>query len=139
LIQGVSACALVFCTSGCVIPLAPRSYPAPNFSREEIAFLDAPTATYEEVITTLGPPLVDLCNPGVMAYTREVIRRTRFITGDQHHELRSEVVEGQPRITVLLVAYDRSGQVLAHEVRKLEGGRLEEISVQWRLGKVISQ
>jgi len=117
-----------------------RSYPAPKFSKEEIAFLDAPGATHDEAVATLGAPLIDLRDPGVLAYTREVTARARYTYPDWlADEWRSDVVKADAKIWVLFIAYDRHGQVLAHEVCTLETGELEKASVAWRLAKVKDQ
>lgn len=136
------ACALLLAVSGCVFPLSPKTYPAPTFSREELAFLDAPDATRDETMSTLGPPLIDFQQPGVLVYTRQVSPREVVLQSgldqDQDHVeigAHSRVSNSSTKIWTLFVAYDEHGRVLAHEVRRLETGDLEKASVKWRLTK----
>lgn len=137
-VMKVLACVLIFGVTGCVIPLPSKPDPIARFSKDELAFLDAPDATRAETVSNLGTPLLDILDPGVMVYTRAEIERSYFIAptkvGYIETGLESSVAEAR-HAWVLLIAYDQRERILTYEVHKLNTGELKEMSLQWRLAK----
>jgi len=134
----ILACILILFAGGCVvIPLPSKPDPSARFSSEELLFLNAPDATRAEAVSTLGAPLLDVPDPGVMVYTRAKIERSYIAPVNEMAAIvvTPAVSEGPRHAWVLLIAYDQSGRILAHEVQKLDTGDLNQMSLQWRMAK----
>lgn len=132
----ISACVVVFCAVGCVVPLPSKVTSGHRFSKEEIAFLDLPNTTREEVVSTLGEPLVDV-PPGVLLYSWETTRRTEVVPPEEIGgvHLHPSIVNGDPREWGLFIAYDEGGYVTAHEVRRIGTAEFTRACVEWQQKK----
>jgi hypothetical protein len=74
-----------------------------------------------------------------MVYTRAEIERCYVMPPDKLVPIETGwkpgVSEGPRHAWILFIAYDQSGHILNHEVRKLDTGEVEELSLRWRLAK----
>lgn len=136
----VVAMVLILVNGGCVIPLGSRLTAGQEFSKETIAFLDLPGTTRNEVIATLGLPIVDSQETRMLVYVKEKTQRYAVTTpeevqiGEVQIPLGGREIEfnGPSTSWALLIAYDERGIVCAHEVRKMELRSLETQSSKWR-------
>lgn len=143
---------LVFCTSGCLlVPLPSYRSSGPNFSKEALTFLDFPDTTRADVLATLGEPVIEMHDPGVLVYLCEMTQRTLVIPMDIDSDGRdcNKSQEGKPTLEmdhsyvesgpsderVLFIAYDEHGHVFAHEIRTADQYALKSDCRAWRLGK----
>jgi len=129
---------LVFAVSGCVVvPLSSKQVTGAPFSREALAFLDQPGTTRIDVLSSLGKPLFEMSEPGALIYVSERISRTYVIPYQVYGiplSQESGVVDGPSTTKALFIAYDKMGNVTAHEVRVVEPTALESECLKWRLG-----
>jgi hypothetical protein len=135
------ACALILSICGCVIPLRLRSRTTAGvkYSAQALAFLDLPGTTREDVIASLGPPLLESKETRTLVYEWERTERHALIVMVPHEvaplfeDAHGSVTDGASHQWALLVAYDTRGFVSAHEVRQLGTGTrtLEEECSDW--------
>jgi hypothetical protein len=133
----ISVGMVIFWAGGCVVPLPSKVSGGHKYSKEEIAFLDLPNTTREEVLSTLGEPLVEV-PPGVLLYAWETTRRVQVTPlvpeemGGVHLDAHPTVANGDPREWGLFVAYDERGYVTAHEVRRIGTAGFTQACVEWQ-------
>ena len=129
----ISVFVVMFCVGGCVVPLPSKVTGGHRYSKEEIAFLDLPDTTREEVLSTLGEPLVEV-PPGVLLYAWETTRRTEVVPPEEIGGVHLEptIANGDPREWGLFIAYDERGYVTAHEVRKIGTAEFTRACVEWQ-------
>jgi hypothetical protein len=135
----ISVCVLMSCVGGCIIPLPSKVTAGHEYTEEGIAFLNLPNTTREEVLSTLGEPLLEVSSPGVLLYAWETTSRTQVsppdnVGGIQLHA-HSFILKGDPCEWGLFVAYDERGYVTAHEVRKIGTAELDQACVEWQQSK----
>ena len=135
LIINLTACFVAMVVSGCLIPIGSKVSSGHRHSAEALAFLDQPGATREEVITTLGPPLIESQHTRTLVYVWHEMLRYLDLTRDpdsqSHSATDSAVVYGSPEEYALFVAYDERGLILGHEVRYVDGRSLEDECRDW--------
>lgn len=136
----LSLCLLTFCAVGCVVPLPSTVTSGHRYSKQEIAFLDLPGTTREEVLSTLGEPVMEVPGSGVLLYVWKKTPRAEFIPPDQvgkvHLDTHSSTIEGEPQQWGLFIAYDERGYVTAHETRKFDGtAGFSQACIGWRQSK----
>jgi hypothetical protein len=153
-------CLVLLFTGGCTVPLTPK-VTGPVFSREALAFLNLPDTMRGDVVATLGTPLIEVQNPGVLVYVSETTRRSwDFVPiilpdldnwgEDSFPKLNNEPASAFPPLTVdayhgvdegpttekaLFVAYDEHGHIFAHKICAVNQSGLLSESVQWRLNE----
>lgn len=126
-------CLLAIGVSECIaVPLPSRVTIGYKFSKEALAFLDDPNTTRQEVVSALGAPLIEIRDPGVLVYVWEVTERSYLIPISEMFPGNSEVVNGPAQEWSLFIAYDRTGHVCGHDVRKLNTGELRKAALEWR-------
>jgi hypothetical protein len=128
---------LVICTSGCVIPLPSKTISQHRYTGEEIAFLDLPRTTREDVVSSLGLPSAEVHNPAALLYTWETEGEFYYIPPPAPGFLDSHSsVEGtKEHYWGLFIAFDQNGWVSAHEVRKLGDQDPQKACEKWALSK----
>jgi hypothetical protein len=119
------------------MPVPPDVTAGHKFSKEETAFLDSPNTTRQEVLSTLGDPLLEVLNSRVLLYHWETesliaIPRTGDVGGDTWNR-------ADPREWGLFIAYDERGYVTAHEVRRIAASGLTEACIEWQQSKTRKQ
>jgi hypothetical protein len=160
--QILLVCLVLLFTGGCTVPLAPK-ITGPVFSREALAFLNLPDTTRGDVVASLGAPLIEAQNPGVLVYVSDTTPRTwdvipfilpnlddsedPFSTLTDKHghtlfppppatlDVYTGVGEGVTKEQALFVAYDEHGHVFAHKICAVNQAALLSASVQWRLSE----
>ena len=120
--------------AGCIVPLPDKVTQGHKYSTEALAFLDEPGTTRQEVVASLGVPLLEH-ESRTLLYPWE--QTPRYLTSvptlmHGHNELRTKVNEGYAEMYGLFIAYDARGLVEAHEVRKIRRRTLEEACVAWQ-------
>jgi hypothetical protein len=125
----ISLFLVMICTGGC-IPLSTQVSEGHQYTKEEIAFLDLPKTTRGEVLSTLGEPLLEVADSGVLLYVWQTTPRFQTPTLSTKHE-DAGVVKKAPIEWGLFIAYDERGYVTAHEVRKVGTVALEQNCVDW--------
>ena len=110
---------LMLSVSGCLfVPLPSKYYSGPQFSRDALAFLDQAGTTRVEVLATLGEPLIELNDPGVLVYVSQRTPQTLYIPNtDVFPDAQIRVVDGSVEGRALFIAYDENGFVFAHEIQ----------------------
>jgi hypothetical protein len=113
-----------------------------KYSGEATAFLDETGTTREEVIATLGPPMGESRKSQVLVYTWQITSNIipfQIISKDRDPVTGAETITpwssergGIARQWSLFIAYDDSGQIVAHEVGKTGALGLEEACDAWR-------
>jgi len=113
-----------------------------RYTDEAIAFLDAPGTTREEVIANLGPPLLESHESQVLVYAWQVTSSVvpfqivsiehNPATGAETRIPWNSKREGTVQQWGLFIAYNYSGQIVAHEIKKTGTSGLEEACVAWR-------
>ncbi len=68
-------CPVLLFAAGCVVPIPPK-ITGPVFSRDALAFLNLPDTTRGDVVASLGKPLIEVQNPGVLVYVSETTRQS---------------------------------------------------------------
>jgi len=138
----ISVGMVMFFAGGCVVvPLPSTVSGGHRFSKEEIAFLDLPSTTREEVLATLGEPLVEV-PPGVLLYAWETTRRVQvapLVPEGVHLDAQPTTVNSDPREWGLFIAYDERGYVTAHEVRRIGTAEFTRACVEWQQSKAQSR
>jgi|SRR5690242_5413414 len=136
------SCLLFVFVSGCVIPLAPKHSYGHRFSKEELAFLKAPDVTRDEVVATLGEPVIEVRDPGVLLYVWEMTDQEYFMAPEITYKKTdikpfgdSRVVDGDIFEVGLLIAYDKTGRVISHEIRDVDMSNLQDAAIWWRQGR----
>lgn len=120
---------------GCVIPLSPELTDGPNVSRQSLAFLDQPGTTRGDVLASLGPPAIEISNPGALVYISESISRDLFIPYPGIPHTRATIETGPDTSErALFVAYDAHGYVLTHKIHKVNWANLQSDCLKWRRG-----
>jgi hypothetical protein len=126
---------LVLCGGGCIVPLPAKVTSGYYYSSEALAFLDLPDTTRDQVVASLGPPLVEVADSGVLLYAWEKASRFLFIypAGYSHGgmETAASTQRGDPQAWGLFIGYDEKGLVTAHEVRKIGTESLTEACLNW--------
>jgi hypothetical protein len=130
----ISACVLLLGSTGCIIPLPSKVSRGHRYSRDSLALLDLPGTTRDEVIASLGPPLLEH-ESRILLYDWE--QTPRYLAAVPHlvHrdvELRGEVVRDYPERFGLFIAYDARGVIEGHVVQKIRAATLQEACVQWQ-------
>ena len=124
-----------------MVPLPSKVSSGNQFSGEELDFLNLPNTTRDDVLASLGQPLIDLHDPGVLLYVWWKTSRTLFVppgkVGDVDLGTHASV-EHSDQEWGLFIAYDQGGHIVAHQVRKLDTGESEKACVEWRLSKTKS-
>lgn len=120
--------------TGCIVPLPDKVTQGHRYSAEALAFLDAPGTMRDEVVATLGAPLLEH-ELRILLYEWE--QTPRYLTSvptlmHGHNELRTKVNKGYAEMYGLFIAYDARGLVEAHEVRKIRRHTLEEACAVWQ-------
>ena len=127
---------LVLCVGGCVLPYPSKVTSGHKYSTKEIAFLDLPGTTREEVLSTLGEPLLEVPGSGVLLYVWEVTPRHEVVLPDEVGGVPVDnqhvIVNRTPREWGLFIAYDELGYVTAHEVRRVGTSALSQACIDWR-------
>jgi hypothetical protein len=134
--------AILLC--GCLmIPLPTKQTSRHAYSKEAIAFLDLPDATRAEVLSTLGPPVSELTDVGVLVYTWELTSRFLVVypsgidareTARQNDlvlEGDAAKVSGASQMWVLFIACDHEGKIVGHQISKLNSGDTEQEGRAW--------
>jgi hypothetical protein len=121
-----SLCVLLFVAGGCIVPAPDRVTNGHRYSREALAFLDAPTTTRDDVLSTLGDPIIESRNTRVLVYEWEQMVRAFTPVKEIH---------GDPERVCLFIAYDGRGVVCGHAVRKIGIEDLEMACVEWKNGR----
>jgi hypothetical protein len=149
-------CPVLLFAAGCVMPMPPKTT-GPVFSRDALAFLNLPGTTRGDVVASLGTPLIEVQNPGVLVYVSDTTRRSwdfipiilpdladwgddSFPTFDHERnpplpvtvDAYHGVDEGPTTEKALFVAYDEHGHVFAHKICGVNRATLLSASVQWR-------
>lgn len=109
--------------TGCVIPEETKVTGGHKYSKGSLAFLDLPGTTREEVIASLGPPLLESRDSRTLLYAWETTSRWVSVYPEAHFR--------HPREWGLFIAYDERGFVSAHEVRRVGVDTLEEACSEW--------
>ena len=137
-------CPVLLLAAGCILPMPPK-VTGPVFSREALAFLDLPDTKRSDVVASLGTPVFEVQNPGVLVYISETTQRSWDVVPiilpdfddsgqpildveDVYHG----VDEGPSKERALFVAYDEQGHVFAHKICGVNQATLFSASVQWR-------
>ena len=127
---------LMLCLGGCVLPHPSMVTSGHKYSTKEIAFLDLPGTTREEVLSTLGEPLLEVPSPGVLLCVWEVTPRHEVVLPDEvggvQLNTQPVVVNRTPHEWGLFIAYDELGYVTAHEVRRAGTAALSQACIDWR-------
>ncbi len=136
----------------------PPKTTGPVFSRDALVFLNFSSTTRGDVVASLGTPLIEVQNPGVLVYVSETTRRSwDFVPiilpdldnwgEDSFPKLNNEPASAFPPLTVdtyqgvnegpttekaLFVAYDEHGHVFAHKICAVNRVGLLSASAQWR-------
>jgi hypothetical protein len=104
--------------SRCVIPLGSKVTAGHRYCADELAFLDLRGTTRDEVIASLGPPLLESQDTQTLVYEWEQTSRWRFVPPDHIGEVplgtHPSVLHGSPQQWGLFFAYDARGVVFAH-------------------------
>lgn len=124
---------LVFALGGCLVPEGRRVIAGRQYSAESIAFLDAPDATRQETIATLGLPSWESSQSKVLLYLWNSAQKWRFVPPEswKNAGIRESVSETGEQRWALLIAYDRAGMVTAHTARRINSLTLEQACVIW--------
>jgi outer membrane protein assembly factor BamE (lipoprotein component of BamABCDE complex) len=132
----ILACVLILLCGGCVVPLPSKVSAGHQYSRDALAFLDLPDTTREDVVASLGPPLIESRDARVLFYTSETTGRTLFIPpqgiGEVHWEANSKIEHGSPQEWGLFIAYEEHSLVSAHEILKIGTDEMEQRCVDWQ-------
>lgn len=124
--------ALIICAGGCVIPLPSKVTQGEQFCPAALAFLNATNhTTRDEVVATLGEPVIELSEPGVMVYVWEITDRDYIMLPECFHEA-PHVENGRAQQWGLFIAYDRDKRIFAHETRELDKLNSQEAARVWR-------
>lgn len=131
----ISACVLLFGNTGCLIPLPSKVTQGHRYSAEALAFLDLPGMTRDEVIESLGPPLLESTESRTLLYKWE--ETSRYLASVPHGvhrdvEVQAEVVRGAAYTVGLFIAYDARGVIEAHEVLEIGSSSLQKACANWR-------
>lgn len=128
---GPCVIAMAFC--GCLIPEGRRVVSGHEYSSEAIAFLDAPGATRQETIATLGLPSWESKDSKVLLYLWDSALKWRFVPPENWSKLGIGESESETKEErwALLIAYDDAGTVTAHAVRRIGKVALEDACVSW--------
>jgi hypothetical protein len=137
----IPICLVMLWVSGCVVPEPLKVTAGHEFPKEGLAFLDLPNTTRQEVLSTLGDPLLDVPGPGVFLYTWETTRSYDVsVLPDEIGHLKMHpspiVVDANPRRWGLFIAYDERGYVTAHEIRKIGPTGLAQACIDWKQSKI---
>jgi outer membrane protein assembly factor BamE (lipoprotein component of BamABCDE complex) len=133
----IAALALALGAGGCVLPEETKVTAGHKYSRESLAFLDLPGTTREEVIASLGPPLLESRDSRTLLYVWETTSRWLLIppqgpdVGGEPLFETQPIQHHHPREWGLFIACDERGIVSAHEVRRVGVGTLEEACAEW--------
>ena len=127
---------LVLGLSGCVIPITSEVSAGHRFSPEALAFLNMPGNTRDDVIASLGPPLVESHESRTFVYEWEMTRRL-YVSEPRdisHGTIvtKEKVIPTSTTRFGLFIAYDEREAIVAHETRKIHAATLEEACVAWR-------
>ncbi|MDB6111869.1 MAG: hypothetical protein JWR69_3619 [Pedosphaera sp.] len=131
---------LLLSICGClmaVVPVGSRTSSGVKYSAEALAFLDLPGTTRDEVVASLGPPLLESQETRTLVYEWErTERQASFIIVPDWiaplvEDANGSVTDGASHQWALLVAYDVRGVVSAHKVRQLGTRTLEEECADW--------
>ena len=119
--------------SGClIVPLPSKVTHGPQFSREALAFLDAPGTTRGDVLESLGSPLIEVRDPGTLVYVSEISGRALVIDPKIEPDTPPRVESAVSRESALFVAYDARGLVIAHETVLSSPEDLKSACMEWR-------
>jgi len=132
------SCLLVLTVSGCTIPLGSEVSLGPPISGDSLAFLGQAGTTRADVLTLLGEPLIEIKNPGALAYVSEMTYQ--YLNFNMPIPLPycstpiTTSVDNEPgKEYVLFIAYDEHEYVFAHQIRVLKSEDLKSACMRWRL------
>jgi hypothetical protein len=129
------------CLGGCadanvgtpLIPVRTHVTAGHKYSPEALEFLDDPTTTREEVIATLGPPLLESKKSRVLLYTWETtLRFTALRFYDAYNNPTGSVGTDSLRDWGLFIAYSQDQSVCAHEILRIGTSDLKKACADWR-------
>src|SRR5699024_2052737 len=97
---------------------------------EALSFLRDSGVTRDEVISTLGEPLIDSKSTRTLVFLWEEMPRYLFLRPSQafsdHPSVGGSVEYGSAEQYALFVAYDEQGRIIDHEERYVDTTSLEE-------------
>lgn len=121
------------CLTGCFVPFGSKVTSGQSYSRETLEFLKQPGATRSEVISTLGPPLIDYESMRTLVYVwHEKPRYLSFWPRRLGQSGSQDLVEyAAPEQWALLIAYDTRGNIVAYDERYIDTRSLEQECRAW--------
>lgn len=129
---------VVLAANGCLlVPGGRRQTLGHEFSPEELAFLKTPGTKREEVLSTLGPPLWEAFESRVMLYMWETSRQWYIV--DPWNRSGYDKENSKTRRMGLFIAYDTSGAVTSHEVRRIGKDPPEMVCALWLKEKEVAR
>jgi outer membrane protein assembly factor BamE (lipoprotein component of BamABCDE complex) len=120
--------------TGCIMPLPDKVTQGHRYSTEALAFLKAPGTTRDEVVASLGSPLLEH-ESRTLLYLWEQTPRVLVSVPTLMHghtEIRTKVYDDYADRYGLFIAYDDRGLIQGHEVKKIRKPTLAEACVAWQ-------
>ena len=127
--------AILICAGGCIIPMTDEVSTGHRYSTESLLFLDSPGVTREDVISTLGPPLLEYTNHMTLIYAWGQTPRVYIVHPGHGTNVPSgsdgTVLHGYENYYCLFIAYGDDKRIVAHRVRNIEDRDFEEACADW--------
>jgi hypothetical protein len=137
------SCVLLLCCGGCIVPIPGKVTSGQKYSSDALHFLDLPDTTREDVIASLGPPLIEVPEARVLLYSWEKTSRQLVIAPDalkpEGQKKDSAIDYGESQQWGLFIGYSEQGLVRVHQVQKIGTSGLAEACVKWATSKGISR
>ncbi|MDB6066343.1 MAG: hypothetical protein JWR26_2551 [Pedosphaera sp.] len=127
-------CIVILGLNGCavVVPLGREALYGQDYLKESIAFLDAPGATREETIVTLGPPYAEFHDRRVLVYFSETTGKYWHMVLIPYLQPTSGVsLDENSKRQALLISYDEHGHITGHTFRDVTMVGIQDGLMDW--------